>query len=128
MTLDGDEDVLGKIRRTIKYAKKDASDVTKEYAEKLQQTVRKNASGRPGPNIITGQYVGSIEYFVEDEFTAGARTAEPYAARLEYGFSGIDSIGRTYNQPPFPHWTPARDQIAPEYIQAMNERATRWWA
>ena len=27
--------------------------------------------------------------------------------RLEFGFADIDSLGRVYNQPPFPHVRPA---------------------
>lgn len=33
-----------------------------------------------------------------------------YAKRLEYGFSGQDSLGRTYNQPPNPTLRPAFDE------------------
>ena len=27
--------------------------------------------------------------------------------RLEYGFTGEDTLGRAYRQPPYPHWRPA---------------------
>ena len=33
-----------------------------------------------------------------------------YAARIEYGFSGADSRGRHYNQPPKPYLRPAFDE------------------
>lgn len=46
-------------------------------------------------------------------------SAMPYACRLEWGFSGTDSLGRSYNQAPRPHWRPAFDnnkQTAKEII------------
>ena len=37
-------------------------------------------------------------------------TDVPYARRLEYGFSGADSLGRVFNQPARPYLRPAFDQ------------------
>ncbi|MFD3336054.1 HK97 gp10 family phage protein [Streptomyces sp. NPDC058700] len=72
--------------------------------------IRANASGRPGPNVITGRYRSSwaadgrrIPYGAE--CTIGTR--EPRGRRLEFGFYGPDSLGRVYAQPPFPHVGPA---------------------
>lgn len=72
--------------------------------------IRANASGRPGPNVITGRYRSSwepegrrIPYGAE--CTIGTR--EPQGRRLEFGFYGPDSLGRVYAQPPFPHVGPA---------------------
>lgn len=36
-----------------------------------------------------------------------------YARRIELGFRGTDSAGRTYNQAPNPYVKPARDQSMP---------------
>lgn len=33
----------------------------------------------------------------------------PYARRLEFGFIGVDSLGRHYHQPPYPYMRPAYD-------------------
>jgi len=72
--------------------------------------IRQNASGRPGPNVITGRYRASwrsetlaIPYGAE--CTLG--TDAPQGRRLELGFTGYDSLGRYYDQPPFPHVQPA---------------------
>lgn len=73
--------------------------------------IRQNASGRPGPNVITGRYRSSwrsetrgIPYGAE--CTIG--TDAPQGRRLEFGFFDMtDSIGRHYFQPPFPHVQPA---------------------
>lgn len=79
--------------------------------------IRGNASGRPGPNVITGAYRNSWRAETRT-LRAGAictiGTDLPYGRRLEYGFVGTDSLGRTYNQPPFPHVQPALP-----YIQGM---------
>jgi hypothetical protein len=72
--------------------------------------IRQNASGRPGPNVITGAYRSSwraetsgIPYGAECVIGTDA----PQGRRLEFGFVGPDSLGRVYNQPPFPHVQPA---------------------
>lgn len=72
--------------------------------------IRGNATGRPGPNRITGQYWSSWQTQVRGipygaECTIG--TDRPQGRRLEFGFVGPDSLGRVYNQPPFPHVGPA---------------------
>lgn len=73
----------------------------------------------PGPNVATGDYRRSWalttrpgEVFVF--------TNAPQAARLEYGFVGPDSLGRVYNQPPYPHVRPAVEQIRPKLEDAMR--------
>jgi len=43
----------------------------------------------------------------EDLLTVKVGTNVPYAARLEYGFTGKDSLGRHYNQPARPYLRPA---------------------
>ncbi|KIF66290.1 hypothetical protein HY68_36935 [Streptomyces sp. AcH 505] len=68
--------------------------------------IRANASGRPGPNVITGHYRASWQTQTRSlpngaECTIG--TDAPQGRRLEFGFTGVDSIGRYYDQPPFPH-------------------------
>lgn len=47
-----------------------------------------------------------------------------YARRIEYGFSGTDSLGRSYNQPPQPYLRPAMDEkksaVAKEIGEALK--------
>jgi hypothetical protein len=77
--------------------------------------IRGNASGRPGPNVITGNYRNSWQTSTHP-LAYGARctlgTTRPQGRRLEFGFFGPDSLGRIYNQPPFPHVGPAIPYIA----------------
>ena len=85
--------------------------------------IQQNASGRPGPNVITGRYRASwrsetrgIPYGAE--CTIG--TNEPQGRRLEFGFVGPDSLGRVYNQPPFPHVQPALPTIEETLREQMR--------
>lgn len=89
-------------------------------AEQMLASIRKHASGRPGPNIITGDYVASWRI---EKMGVGARlvsTSAPQANRLEYGFSGMDSLGRMYHQPPFPHVLPAVTEVSPKVAAEAN--------
>lgn len=77
--------------------------------------IRGNASGRPGPNVITGAYRNSWHTQTRGlPFGAWCTigTMAPQGRRLEFGFVGPDSLGRVYNQPPFPHAGPAVPYIA----------------
>lgn len=90
----------------------------------LQTKVRANASGRPGPNALTGDYRRGIS--VLNGTSNGLPVSvvysnSPQAARLEYGFVGLDSLGRRYNQPPYPHWGPAVLDIEEFFYRSVRE-------
>jgi hypothetical protein len=86
-----------------------------------QSIVRGKARGRPGPRAITGDYNRSI---VGDSERSGTRitgqigTSAAQGRRLELGFVGTDSLGRNYQQPPFPHFGPS----VPEVTALANEQ------
>lgn len=44
-----------------------------------------------------------------------------YARRVEYGFSGVDSLGRHYNQSPNPYMRPAFDTKQEQAVDAMKD-------
>ncbi|MBO4254192.1 hypothetical protein [Streptomyces griseorubiginosus] len=51
-------------------------------------------------------------------------TDAPQSHRLEYGgFLGVDSLGRQYRQPPYPHIEPAFRQTEPAFLQALQREA-----
>ncbi|MDX3232889.1 hypothetical protein [Streptomyces sp. ME19-01-6] len=85
--------------------------------------IRGHASGRPGPNVITGDYRNSWQV-VNRRLPYGAQctigTDRPQGRRLEFGFYGTDSIGRTYAQPPFPHVQPSLPTITAALRMAMR--------
>ncbi|MFD9004387.1 hypothetical protein ACFV0T_26100 [Streptomyces sp. NPDC059582] len=85
--------------------------------------IRGNASGRPGPNVITGAYRSSWQAHPRG-LPHGAMctlgTNAPQGRRLEWGFTGIDSLGRSYDQPPFPHVEPAIPFIESTLMASMR--------
>lgn len=57
----------------------------------------------------TGQYAKSIQMEIrgtgrQKSLYVGTRAAQ--GRRLEFGFNGVDSLGRRYNDPPRPHFGP----------------------
>ncbi|MER7707241.1 HK97 gp10 family phage protein [Kitasatospora sp. NPDC097605] len=103
--------------------------LVRHQATLLRQQIRANASGRPGPNVITGAYRDSWTVAVD----AGAPgvveglvgTTAPQGRRLEFGFVGADKLGRRYNQPPFPHVAPALDSFGRQVegqLKAVGEK------
>lgn len=96
--------------------------ITKTWTAELQAEVQRNASGRPGPNAPTGDYRRSINRRTAKRLTGSVGqvgTDKPQANRLEHGFTGTDSLGRSYDQPPFPHFGPALDTVGPMYEAAI---------
>lgn len=70
------------------------------------------------PRIQTGDYVRSITLSVTGT-SALVGTNRVQGRRLEFGFTGVDAIGRHYDQPPYPHFGPALDEVAPGFILGM---------
>ena len=64
----------------------------------------------------TGAYAASIG--VDEDGNVGSN--HPASARLEWGFHGVDSLGRRYNQGPRPHYGPAADAIEGPYGMAFE--------
>lgn len=93
--------------------------LTKHFGQLLRTRVMAKASGRPGPNIVTGSYRASWQVRTRgggSSTTAEVGTNAVQGRRLEFGFNGADSLGRVYSQPPFPHARPAFDEIQPLFI------------
>lgn len=110
-------------------ARPDVERKTRHYAMLCETQVKANASGRPGPRRVTGDYVRSITRELLSETTGHSvwiiGTNAPQARRLEFGFVGADSLGRIYNQPPYPHFGPALDMIGPQFEQALDGIITK---
>lgn len=103
-------------------------------AEAMVAAVRANATGRPGPEDLTGDYlaswdVESVDGDSPEEISRSVGTDAVQGHRLEWGFIGTDSAGREYDQPPYPHMGPAGDAIEPLLDAAMDravEQVIRW--
>jgi hypothetical protein len=100
-----------------------------QQARLLRALIKENASGRPGPNVISGDYRGSwkrLPFPVADGGGADVGTDRPQGRRLEYGFMNMyDSLGRFYRQPPFPHVEPAVNELSAGYKDAFRPALDR---
>lgn len=113
-----------------------AVEITRKYGLLAQTHVRANMSGRTGvifhpeggedagppgeigPRAITGDLRRSVTQSTEVRggwVHAQVGTNDPAARRLELGFVGVDALGRHVDQPPYPAWRPAFDDLAPKY-------------
>lgn len=118
--------VAGRMERDAALLDPRLRAVVRHHGMLLQTRVKAYASkprtGPPGPRIQTGDYNRSIALRMAGnasfaEATVG--TIKPQGRRLEYGFVGIDSLGRSYNQPPYPHFRPALWEIRQPFLDAM---------
>lgn len=115
---------VGKVSASLradgsKFAAKE-EQLVRKYAQLLKTRIQGNASGRPGPNAPTGDYRRSwgIQHLNPASGPASlVGTNAPQGYRLELGFTGVDSLGREYDQPPYPHVGPAVDSIEPEFLR-----------
>lgn len=65
-----------------------------------------------GPAVVSGRLRNSIVITSHGPtgkwgYQATVAPTVVYARRIELGFSGTDSLGRTYNQPAYPYFGPA---------------------
>lgn len=89
--------------------------VIRHWGFRLQARVMARSSGRPGPRAVTGDYRRAwwVEFLTQGTTeTAVVGNNKPQARRLNKGFVGMDSLGRVYDQPPYPHADPALDDVA----------------
>lgn len=116
------EEVAAELDRAAAQTLAAVQTATQQWTAELQAQVQRNASGRPGPNAPTGDYRRSINRRTERRAYGAygqVGTNKPQGRRLEHGFRGVDSLGRRYNQPPYPHFGPALEAITPPYEAAL---------
>lgn len=123
------EDLAPRLEQAAARVGPETDRTVQQQARLLRALIMENASGRPGPNVISGDYRGSWKrepFPVPDGGGADVGTREPQGRRLEYGFYDMtDSIGRHYFQPPFPHVDPAVNELSPDYEQAFKDALDR---
>lgn len=100
-----------------------APGIVRHHGMLLQTRVRARASHPRSqddlkPRIQTGDYVRSITLHLSG-LSAIVGTNRPQGRRLEFGFTGIDALGRNYDQPPYEHFRPALLETGPGFILAM---------
>lgn len=99
-----------------------------KVAHLIEAQAKANASGRPGPNVITGTLRRSIVLDPEspvrsgDGWTISVGPSVLYGRRVELGFRGTDSIGRTFTGAgKYPYFTPAVESIIPRIADVMRD-------
>jgi hypothetical protein len=122
-------DLAGRLDAAADRVGPETNRTVQQQARLLRALIMEHASGRPGPNIITGQYVGSWQaepFAVPDGGGAEVGTRKPQGRRLEHGFYDMtDSIGRHYFQPPFPHVGPSVNELEDGYRDAFKAACDR---
>lgn len=108
------------LRRMAVEFPKAARTATRKTATDTLGKVKANASGRPGPRRVTGDYTRTMN-MVSDGDTSVVGTNAAQSLRLEHGYHGTDSIGRSYSQPPYEHWRPAAEWAGPRYLAAITD-------
>lgn len=123
------DELAGRLERSADRVGPETNRTVQQQGRLARALIRENASGRPGPNIITGQYVASwqIEPFgVPDGGGAVIGTHAPQGRRLEYGFYDMtDSIGRHFFQVPRPHVEPAVSELSEDLEDAFKAACDR---
>lgn len=122
-TVLGSKEIVAEFTGVSRRVQRSVNRVTRTYGRILQTRIMAKASGRPGPNAPTGDYrrAWKVTFSREGEVLGAELSNDrPQRDRLEYGFSGTDSLGRVYNQPPYPHIMPAKMEVEPEYEAAVT--------
>lgn len=123
------DELADRLDRSADRVGPEVNRTVQQQARLLRALIKENASGRPGPNVITDDYRGSWKrYPFQVAYGGGADVAtdRPQGRRLEYGFfERYDSLGRFYRQPPFPHVEPAVNELSPEYERAFTDALDR---
>lgn len=122
MTVIGAKALTAVLDGAAKTTQKRTNDRARYWAFTVERKVKGRASGRPGPRTVTGDYRRSwstkqVGVLGGTAYLVGTNKAQ--ARRLEYGFNGTDSIGRHYNQPPYPHLRPVMAVVEKEYAPDM---------
>lgn len=94
----------------------------KRRANQPRTAPRPGAPGE-GPRRLTGAYQRSIQRRTIHRSTRSSShigSNAVQARRLEFGFKGTDSRGRTFDQQPYPHFGPALDEAEAPFLAAIQ--------
>lgn len=125
VTVDVDaKPTIGQLTALASNADQRVRAIVRHHGFMLQAQVMAHASGRPGPRAVTGDYRRSIALNIgssaDGTITATVGTNKLQARRLEFGFVGVDSLGRHYFNPPLPHFRPAFGKVSADFLDALT--------
>lgn len=122
LTATGLKETQSKFSRIIGRVPRKVKALNVQYAGILLLSMIRHSSGRPGPRVVTGEFIGGFKaQLLDGGYTVVVWNDSPQSSRLEHGFVGVDSKGRHYSQPPYPFATPSLMEVAPQYIKAMDD-------
>jgi len=85
---------------------KKVNTANKKIMEEACLLVEGDAKRLQTPHVDTGRLRSSITHEIEG-LTGRVGSNVEYARRIELGFVGVDSLGRKFNQKPYPYLRPA---------------------
>lgn len=99
--------------------------ITAELRPKASAVVKKTTfdiegDGKQRAPIKDGGLRGSIQGLMVNDLRGEVTVGVAYGARIEFGFNGDDSLGRTYHQAAQPYLTPASETAAGPFYHAMG--------
>lgn len=96
------------------------NDAKRRVAKRSGNLARSlHVGGMGGSGGLEGNTTGSdIGGRGDDEVAVGTNVV--YAKRIEYGFDGVDALGRRYNQPAQPYLRPAAESQRAAAIAEVN--------
>lgn len=110
--IEGDTRVARILEKMPALIGKKARKVKQEQAQALRRNVQMHIQ-RQGL-VETGGYLRSITVL-----DGSVTTERPDATRHEYGFVGVDALGRHYDSPPRPHWRPSIEMVKRSFPKAI---------
>jgi hypothetical protein len=107
-----------------------ARSATVEIASEIEKATKERASGRPGPEVVTGTLRRSIRHDPVTPWGVGGWQTQigptaVYGRRIELGFAGPDSLGRHFDpSKKYPYFEPGFRSVVPRIpaIMAKNFR------
>ena len=128
MPLLGVAEVRAALEKVAAEAAAASREIVAKSAALVEAEAKKNfegshAKGQPHsggskPNVVSGDLRRSIRHEPVEPDGFGYKTrvgpGMVYGRRVELGFTGTDSKGRHYNQPPYPYFRPAVESTAPK--------------
>lgn len=73
----------------------------------------------------TGQLRDAIVPLLNSPYELQIQVQVPYGRRRDLGFSGADSLGRVYNDPPFAYLTDATTDTSQQVLQGFDDALNR---
>lgn len=113
---------LQRVRRGVGPAMLKTSEVN---AHRLRTLIQQHI--RALDIVETGAYLRSWSVFRVGKVGYSVGTDRPDSNRHEFGFMGVDSLGRTYHQAPRPHRRPAMEQSKRLYLQDARKVVPLLW-